>query len=51
MGGVAGVQWGKKGKKGKSNKREEQEGTFRVAGELLFLSRDEAEAHLRQALW
>ena len=40
----------KKGQKGKKRKREPEGGTFRVAGELLFLSREEAEAHLREAL-
>ena len=41
---------GKKGKKRKKRKREKEGGTFRVAGELLFLTREEAEAHLREAL-
>ena len=41
---------GKKGKKGKKRKREQEGGTFRVAGELLCLTREEAEAHLREAL-
>ena len=41
---------GKKGKKGKKRKREQEGGTFRVAGGLLFLTREEAEAHLREAL-
>ena len=41
---------GKKGKKGKKRKREQEGGTFRVAGELLFRTREEAEAHLREAL-
>ena len=41
---------GKKGKKGKERKREKEGGTFRVAGDLLFLTREEAEAHLREAL-
>ena len=53
MGGVAGVHrggGGKKGKKGKNRRREKEGGTFRVAGELLFLTREEADAHLRAAL-
>ena len=41
---------GKKGKKGKKRKREKEGGTLRVAEELLFLTREEAEAHLREAL-
>ena len=41
---------GKKGKKGKKRKREKEGGTFRVPGELLFRNREEAEAHLREAL-
>ena len=41
---------GKKGKKGKKRKREKEGGTFRVPGELLFRTREEAEAHLREAL-
>ena len=50
MGGVAGVQWGGEGgKKGKKRKREKEAGTFRVAGDLLFRTREEAEAHLREA--
>ena len=41
---------GKKGKKGKKRKREKEGGTFRVPGGLLFRTRQEAEAHLREAL-
>ena len=41
---------GKKGKKGKKRKREKEGGTFPVAGDLLFLTREEAEAHIREAL-
>ena len=41
---------GKKGNKGKKRKREKEGGTFRVAGDLLFLTREEAEAHLPEAL-
>ena len=41
---------GKKGKKGKERRREKEGGTFRVPGELLFRTREEAEAHLREAL-
>ena len=41
---------GKKGKKGTKRKREKEGGTFRVPGELLFRTREEAEAHLREAL-
>ena len=41
---------GKKGKKGKKRKRQKEGGTFRVPGELLFLTREEAEAHLWEAL-
>ena len=41
---------GKKGKKGKKRKQEQEGGTFRVAGGLLFRTREEAEAHLREAL-
>ena len=41
---------GEKGKKGKKRKREKEGGTFRVPGELLFRTREEAEAHLRAAL-
>ena len=41
---------GKKRKKVKDRKREQEGGTFRVAGEHLFLTREEAEAHLREAL-
>ena len=41
---------GKKGKKGKKRKREQDGGTFRVAEELLFRTREEAEACLREAL-
>ena len=38
------------GKKGKKRKQEQEGGTFRVAGELLFLTRDKAEANHREAL-
>ena len=38
------------GKKGKKRKREKEGGTFRVPGELLFRTREEAEAHLWEAL-
>ena len=41
---------GEKGKKGKKRKREKEGGTFRVPGELLFRTPEEAEAHLRAAL-
>ena len=41
---------GEGGKKGKKRKREKEGGTFRVPGECLFLTREEAEAHLREAL-
>ena len=41
---------GEGGKKGKKRGREKEGGTFRVPGELLFLTREEAEAHLREAL-
>ena len=41
---------GEKGRKGKKGKREKEGGTFRVPGELLFRTREEAEAHLRAAL-
>ena len=41
---------GKKEKKGKKRKREQEVGTFRVAGELLFRTREEEEAYLREAL-
>ena len=44
------MEGGKKGKKVKKRKREQEGGTFRVAGELLFRTREEAEAHLREAL-
>ena len=37
-------------KKGKKRKREKEGGTFRVPGEHLFRTREEAEAHLREAL-
>ena len=37
---------GKKGKKGKKRNRDQEGGTFRMAGELVFLTREEAEAHL-----
>ena len=41
---------GEGGKTGRKRKREKDGGTFRVPGELLFLTREEAEAHLREAL-
>ena len=41
---------GKKGKKGKKRKWGKEEGTFRVPGELLFRTREEAEAHLRECV-
>ena len=41
---------GKKGNNGKKRKREKEGGTFRVPGELLFLTREEAKAHLQEAL-
>ena len=41
---------GEKGKKGKKSKREKEGGTFRVPGELLFRTRGEAEARLREDL-
>ena len=41
---------GKKGKKGKKRKWEQEGGTYRVAGELLFRTREEAEGRLRGAL-
>ena len=54
MGGVAGskgeVEGGKKAKKGKKRKREKEGGTFRVRRELVFRTREEADAHLREAL-
>ena len=40
----------KKGKKGKKRKREKEGGTFRMPGDLVFRTREEAEAHLREAL-
>ena len=40
---------GSNGEGGKERKREQEGGTFRVAGELLFLTREGAEAHLREA--
>ena len=41
---------GEKGKKGKKRKQEKEGGSFRVLGELLFRTREEAEARLRAAL-
>ena len=41
---------GEKGKKKKKRKREKEGGTFRVPGVLLCRTREEAEAHLREAL-
>ena len=40
---------GKKGKKGKKRKRKKDGSTFRVPGELLFRTREEAEAQLRES--
>ena len=44
------VEGGQNGKKGKKRKQEKEGGTFRVPGELLFCTREEVEAHLREAL-
>ena len=44
------AEGGKNGKEGKKRKREKEGGTFRVPGGLLFRTREEAEAHLREAL-
>ena len=41
---------GENGEKGKKRKREQEGGTFRRAGDLLFRTREEAEAQLREAL-
>ena len=41
---------GEGGKKGKNRKREKEGVTFRVPGELLFLTQEEAVAHHREAL-
>ena len=41
---------GKKGKRGKKRMREQEGGTLRVARELLFLTREDVEVHLRGAL-
>ena len=41
---------GEEGKKGKKRKHEKEGSTFRVPRELLFRTREEAEAHLREAL-
>ena len=41
---------GERGKKGKRRKQEKEGGSFRVLGELLFCTREEAEAHLWEAL-
>ena len=41
---------GEGGKKGKKRKREKEGGTFRVPGGLLFRTRQEGEAHLREGL-
>ena len=41
---------GEKGKKGKKRMREKEGGAFRVPGELLFHTREEAKPHLREAL-
>ena len=40
---------GEKGKKGTKRKREKDEGTFRVPDELVFRTREEAEARLQEA--
>ena len=40
----------KKGKKGKKRKQEKEGGTFRLQGKLFSRTREEAEAHLREAL-
>ena len=61
MGGVARVRWGggeegqegeeeEEGERGVGLGQEKEGGTFRVPGELLFHTREEAEAHLREAL-
>ena len=42
-------QGGEKGKKRKKRKRMKEGGTFWVPGELLFRTREEAQAHLRAA--
>ena len=41
---------GEKGKVEKTRKREKEGGTFRVPGELLFCTEEEAQPHLRAAL-
>ena len=40
----------KKGKKGKKRKQEKEGETFRVPAKLLFCTREQAEAHLQEAL-
>ena len=54
MGGVAGVQWegggGEEGEEGGEEEAEEGGGHLPGPGELLFRTREEAEAHLREAL-
>ena len=49
MGGVTGFQWGG-GEEGLEEEAGERGGNFRVPGELPFRTREEAEAHLREAL-
>ena len=41
---------GKKGKRGKKRAKQKAGGSFRVRGELLFRTREEAEAHFWAAL-
>ena len=41
---------GEKGKRGNKRKREKEGGTFRVPGQLLFRTREAAQAHLRGPL-
>ena len=54
MAGVAGVQWGGEGgeeeEEGEEEEAGERGGHLQVLGELLFRTREEAEAHLREAL-
>ena len=45
-----GGEKGKKEKKERKRKREKERGTFRVPGELLFRTREEAQAHFQVAL-
>ena len=42
---------GEGGQKEKKRKQEKEGGTFWVPWELLFRTREEAEAHIRAALW